>query len=312
MATYSSFKKIDSAAIVDSQVLAEDIANSSIPEAAIANSAVTSSKITGAVTSEKIAGTIDISSKSVTYRSMIDGDFSGTAGISGSKLASGAAITNLGYTPVNDAGDTMTGALTLPAGSVSAPSIRNSSTSNTGIYFPTTDNIAFSINGTNRLNIGNPHVQMYQRPSFCAVGTNGWYYGNTFGGGEREIDSTWGWAVQYETGGSNWSNNGRYTAPVSGYYHFNTMWYLLNDANTAPHYVHLFFRKNNTRGWNTGGRSPYTINMHSTSSSYDDGASYAAVMQLNAGDYCSLAVVWHGFSSRIHAGHQFFNGHLIG
>lgn len=314
MATYSSFKKIDSAAIIDSQVLAADIASTGVPESAIANSAITGAKISGTVTSEKINSTIDISTKSVTYRPIISGDISASAGIAGNKLAVGATDTNLGYTPVNSAGDTMTGQLIIPAGSTSTAAFRNSDSANTGVYFPTSGQVAFVVQGGNKLNIGagsQGHVQLSSRPSFCAVGTNGWYYGNTFGGGEREIDSTWGWSVQYETGGTNWSNNGRFTAPVSGYYHFNTMWYLLNDANTAPHYVHLFFRKNNNRAWNNG-RSPYTINMHSTSSSYDDGASYAAVMQLSASDYCSLAVVWHGFSSRIHAGHQFFNGHLVG
>jgi hypothetical protein len=311
MATYSSFKKIDSAAIIDGQILSSDIAPTTIPSIAIQNSAVTSSKMSGVVTSDKIASSIDLSSKTVTYRPIVNNDISNTAGIVGTKLAAGAAVTNLGYTPVNAAGDTMTGILQMPAGSVSAPPIRQSASSNTGIYFPTTNNIAFTTGGSNRIQIGPTHVQMFQRPHFQAVGTTGWFYGNTFGGGEHEIRGTWGWSLQYQGGGSGW-DNGRYIAPVSGYYHFNTMWYLLNDANTAPHYVHLFFRRNNTRAWTAGGRNPYTINMHSTTSNYDDGASYAAVMQLNANDFCSLAIVWHGFSSRIHAGHQFFNGHLIG
>jgi hypothetical protein len=317
MATYSSFKKVTGNAILDGALVAADIAPDTIPTAAIQDGQVPSSAISGTVTSAKIASTVDLSAKTVTYRTMTDGDFSASAGITSAKLAGSAITTNLGFTPVNAGGDTMTGNLTVPAGSVSAPSIRQASSSNTGIYFPSTSQMAFTVGGTNRLNIGaggGGEVQMGNRPSFCVAGTTGWYYANTFGGGEQEIQgNVWGWAFGYETGGSNFNTTyGRFTAPVSGYYHFDTMWYLLNDANTAPHYVHLFFRKNNSRGWTPGGRSPYTINMHSTSSSYDDGASYAAIMQLNAGDYCSLAVVWHGYSSRMHSAHQFFNGYLIG
>lgn len=313
MATYSSFKKINSDAIIDGEIVANDIAASTITANNITNSNVTGDKMNGVVTSDKLASSIDLSAKTVTYRPIVNSDMSTTASIEGSKFTSGAAVSNIGYTPVNTSGDTMTGTLVLPAGSAGAPSIKNPNSSNTGIYFPTTNQVSFSIAGNERLKIQSPNTLIGNRPSFNAVGTNGWYYGNTFGGGEREIGSTWGWSLNYETGGSNFSTGtGRYTAPVSGYYHFNTMWYLLNDANSAPHYVHLFFRKNNTRAWTPGGRSPYTINMHSTTSSYDDGASYSAIMQLNAGDFCSLAVVWHGFSSRIHAGHQFFNGHLIG
>lgn len=314
MATYSSFKKINSEAIIDGTITGADIASTTIPTAAIQNSAVDGTKISGTVTSAKLATTIDLSAKTVTYRALVDGDFSASAAIGGSKLASTATSDALGFTPVNAGGDSMTGTLTVPAGSVSAPSIRQSASSNTGIYFPTTNEVAFTIAGTQQMVIRNPNTTIPNRPSFNAVGTTGWYYANTFGGGEQEIvGNVWGWSVNHQTGGSNFNTtNGRYTAPVSGYYHFNTMWYLLNDANSAPHYVHLFFRKNGTRAWTQSGRSPYTINMHSTTSSYDDGASYAAIMNLNAGDYCSLAVVWHGYSSRIHAGHQFFNGHLIG
>jgi hypothetical protein len=313
MATYSSFKKIDTDAIINSTIISEDLANSSVPTAAIANNNVTDSKIIGVVTSEKLSSSIDLSGKSVTYRPIVNNDMSSAAAIAGTKLASNAATTNLGFAPVNAAGDTMSGTLRLPAGTAAAPSIRHSGSSNTGIYFPTTDQVSFSVGGNERLRIQNPNTLIGNRPSFNAVGTTGWFYANTFGGGEREIGSTWGWVTNSETGGTNFApGTGRFTAPVSGYYHFNTMYYLLNDANSAPHYVHLFFRKNNTRAWMPGGRSPYTINMHSMASSYDDGASYSAIMQLNAGDFCSLGVVWHGFSSRMHAGHQFFNGHLIG
>lgn len=48
-----------------------------------------------------------------------------TGGVTSAMLASGAAVGNIGYTPVNRGGDTMTGALTVPAMTVSssAPTI---------------------------------------------------------------------------------------------------------------------------------------------------------------------------------------------
>lgn len=313
MATYSSFKKINSDAIVNGAIISNDIASSTIGTAALNNNAVTGTKMSGVVTSSKIASTIDLSSKTVLYRPIVGSDISDSAGIVGSKFASGAASDNLGYTPVNSAGELMTGTLTVPAGSVSAPSIRQSGSSNTGIYFPGTNQVGFTINGSQALEINNGNTRIPNRPSFCSVGTSGWHYANSFGTGLRELGNVWGWALTYETGGSNFQSGvGRYSAPVSGYYHFNTMYYMLNDANSSPHYVHAFFCKNGGTGWTAGGRSPYTINMHSTRSSYDDGASYAAIMYLSAGDYCNLSVVWHNYSSRLHSSHQFFNGHLIG
>jgi hypothetical protein len=145
------------------------------------------------------------------------------------------------------------------------------------------------------------------------VGQNGWYYAPAFGGvAEYEIGNIWSWTTSHQYGGTNFNNNGRFTAPVTGYYTFHTWWYMLNDANTPPNYVHLFFRKNNSRSWTAGGRSPYVINMHQNTNSYDDGFSHTAVIDMNAGDYVSLGIVWHGNSSRVHSGHHLFSGQLIG
>ena len=56
---------------------------------------------------------------------------------------------------VNVTGDTMTGALLLHDGSVSAPSLSNDGDTNTGIFFPAADTIAFSTNGTETIRITN-------------------------------------------------------------------------------------------------------------------------------------------------------------
>jgi len=68
-----------------------------------------------------------------------------TGGVTSAMLASGAATGNLGYTPVNRAGDTMTGALNI--GSSGSPLTVNSTNS-------TQNKIILSDNGTVRGNLG--------------------------------------------------------------------------------------------------------------------------------------------------------------
>lgn len=63
----------------------------------------------------------------------------------------GAALTALGA--VAKAGDTMTGALAVVAGTVSAPGLAASGDSNTGIFFPAADTIAFTEGGVEALRI---------------------------------------------------------------------------------------------------------------------------------------------------------------
>jgi hypothetical protein len=313
MATYSSFKKIDSDAIDNATIVAADIASDTVQATDIVDTSVPAAAFSGTVTSAKLASTIDLSSKTVTYRSISNADISASAAIAGAKLASGAAATNLGYTPINSAGDTLTGQLTVPAGSTSAPSIALSSDTTTGINI-TTNNVNIVAGGSTGINIdANGYITRPNYPAFAAVGTAGWLYAPSYGGtGEFESGNIMGWTTSHQYGGTNFNNNGRFTAPVTGHYQFTTWWYLLNDANTPPNYVHLFIRKNNSRAWTAGGRSPYNIYMHQNTNSYDDGASHSAVMNLSAGDFVSNGIVWHGNSSRHHAGHHVFTGFLIG
>ena len=314
MATYSSFKKIDTDAVVNATILPADIAANTIPAASITAANVPAAAFSGTVTSDKIASTIDLSGKTVTYRSIVNGDISATAAIAGAKLAAGAATANLGYTPINQAGDTATGQILVPSGSVGAPSIINSGSTTSGINL-TTNNVAIVAGGATAVNVNSSgFVTRPGNPAFQAWGTAGWLYAPSYGGtGERELSNVPAWTTTYEAGGTNFNtSNGRFTAPVAGYYRFSTWYYLLNDANTPPNYIHPFFRKNNNRGWTAGGRSPYLMAMHQNTNSYDDGFSHSAVIDLAASDFVSLAIVWHGNSSRHHAAHQCFSGQLIG
>ena len=315
MSDYNSFKKIDRLAIVDGAVAGVDLANGAVASDELATGAVTSGKLAnGSVSSTQLASAVDLSTKNITYRAINNADVSGSASIAGAKLAAGAAQVNLGYTPLNSAGsNSMTGRLAVTAGSVSAPSIRGSD-ANTGIYF-SANQARISVNGSDAMQIDSTgRTSFPQRPAFSAVGQPGWLYSNSYGGtGDRELNSIMNWNLAHQYGGSNFNtSNGRYTAPVSGYYHFSTMWYLLNDNNSTSSYIHSFFRKNGSVNTTPGSRIPYNINMHGNSNNYDDGASYSSIQYLNAGQYVSLCIRWHSTNSRHHAGHQIFSGQLIG
>ena len=104
MATYSSKKypsgSVTSAQLADGTVVAVDLAD-------------------GAITSAKLNSTVDLSGKTVTYRSIVAGDIASDAittakiadaNITSGKLASGAAVANIGARAIT--------AAQVPAGSV--------------------------------------------------------------------------------------------------------------------------------------------------------------------------------------------------
>jgi len=142
--------------------------------------------------------------------------------------------------------------------------------------------------------------------------TTGWTYANSYGGfGWREIGSGAGWA-SYQRGGSNFSNsNGRFTAPVSGFYGLNWQHYGYNDDNNTPNYIHLSFSRNGNQN-SFGGRNPHGIWMHGTSANHANGVSLDLDLYLNAGEYTSVFMFWAGGPSRMHGSHSIFNGYLIG
>ena len=65
-------------------------------------------------------------------------------------IATGVTANTTANAALPKAGGTMTGAINFPDGSASAPSITNTGDTNTGILFPSSDNIGFSVGGVQK------------------------------------------------------------------------------------------------------------------------------------------------------------------
>lgn len=320
MPTYNSFKRINAEAIVDASIGASDVADNSAITGKFATDSVTASKIaTGAVGATQLGASVDLSGRTVTYRTIVDGDISSGAGITADRMAAGAMTTNLGYTPLsNNNSNAMTGVLRLPNGSAGAPAIQSASQTNTGIYFDSANNVVFSVAGSPRMRInadGHKTIGTDQTTGsimWLASGTSGWTYANSYGGyGWREIGGGMGWDV-YQRGGSNFSTgNGRFTSPISGFYHLTWQSYNYNDDNNTPNYQHLGFSRSGGLGaWS--GRHPHCMWMHGSNANHAGGVSMSLDLYLNAGEYTSQFFFWAGGPSRVHGAHSIFAGYLIG
>jgi len=327
MATYASFKKINSEAIIDGAVTGSALGSGSILSAAFASGSVRTTDFTaGAVGTNQLAATVDLSGKTMTYRAFVNSDFA-AGSVAGNRLASGVAVANLGYTPANRAGDTMTGQLQLPLGSAGTPSLVSSGNTNTGVYFTGTNNVSIStaggnVNSFSRQGANNTtfHTQP-NLPVFMASGNGGWYYGNAFGGNGRwaELNNLqpgggWAWQIASQQGGSNLATNGRFTAPVAGWYWFYVQSYQYNDTNNSAGYMHWVIGYNGTIGTDrVTGRAPHTIYGHQVSANHVPGVSANLQMYLNAGDYAIPQPYWGGGgAARIHGDHSLWCGYLIG
>jgi len=115
-----------------------------------------------------------------------------------------------------------------------------------------------------------------------------------------------------QRGGSNFdTSNGRFTAPVSGFYHLTWQGYHYNDDNNTPNYQHLSFGRSGGIGvWD--GRAPHGMWMHGTVANHAGGVSQQLDLYLNAGEYTNVWVYWAGGPSRIHGTHSHFSGYMIG
>jgi hypothetical protein len=106
MASYNSFKRVSSGAIVDGAVTSAKLALNAITSAKILNDAVTTAKINdGAVSSSKLSSSLDFSGKTITYRPLTNSDIDASAGIATSKisgLGTLATLNSVGASQITD------------------------------------------------------------------------------------------------------------------------------------------------------------------------------------------------------------------
>jgi hypothetical protein len=322
MATYNSFKRIASDSFVANTITSADISDGAVTNGKLATDAVTSTKIaTGAVGATQLAAAVDLSTRTVTYRTIGNTDISASANIGADKLASGAATTNLGYTPLNTNGNSMSGTLRTVAGSAGAPAIALSGNTNTGIFFGNDNTVRISTAGVERARFDGSGrflqgtSQTAGSPMFQAHGTGGWLYNNQLGSGTgwQEINGNMGWTGYQRNGNGMNFGNGRFTAPVAGHYNFQWLSYQHNDTSwtSATGHMHMTLGRNGSL--NTGsGRNPHGIWSHGNGSPYPHGLSWQLDTYLSAGEYASVFAAWTSNNNRFHAAHSFFNGYLIG
>ena len=308
MASYNSFKRINSEAIVDESLSAADVATGAITSAKINTDAITQAKFaSGAVESAKLAATLDISGKTVTYRPLVDGDFAAAA-IAGTQLESGATVANVGYTPVNRAGDTMTGQLQI----ANNTTIGTAGDANTGLHINGA-NISLRVGGTDKI-LFNSSGQPTRPglPAWEASGNGGWRYGNQYDGANswRELDNmAWNYNT---TGGITTSNNCRVTVPVSGFYYCYLQTYWYNDGNSTNGYTHFKIGLNGGNGELYGGRTNHQMYAYGLRNNHAPGIMTSYVRYLNAGQYVTPLPYFGGNQGRHHGNHSYWCGYLIG
>jgi hypothetical protein len=121
------------------------------------SSGVVHSNSSGTLTSSAVTGS-DIASNTITGSNISTSTTITAAGFDGPLTGN---VTGSASSNVLKAGDTMTGPLALPAGSVSAPALNYSAdgtTTGTGLYFPATHSLSLSTNGTEALNINSSGI----------------------------------------------------------------------------------------------------------------------------------------------------------
>lgn len=122
---------------------------------------------------------------------------------------------SLGYTPVNRAGDTMTGALAATKGTVAAPGVAFSGDTDTGIHSSAADTVDIVTGGVVHGRVdssGRLLLPSRKQPCFRASSSASVTAGSTtYTSYSAETDDT----ASFDT------TTGVFTAPVAGWYEFN-------------------------------------------------------------------------------------------
>lgn len=226
--------------------------------------------------------------------------------VSANKLAAGAAVSNIGYTPVNKAGDTMTGnlvtsseqlAIVRSVGNMARITLQNTnrnwSVSNYGSQFTPNGNLAIADETASAVRFAidtSGRVTMPFQPAFHA---------------RPNADITYNGVVVYDAedldrGGHYNNSTYRFTAPVAGVYMFT---FSIGRCDPGANDRSIAFRVN--------GGSVYGYNpANTTSNGAYHNHCFTVMRQLNANDYVDIATTSGSGTYRTTG--AFFNGYLVG
>ena len=143
-----------------------------------------------------------------------------------------------------------------------------------------------------------------QNPVFMCTGTGGW----TAISGDDILSSSL-FSVDYDRGGNFTASNGRFTAPVTGFYLF--VFHTYTRANNTSGYVYPKFYVNGS-GYADGSNT--MIQHYQGHGDEDKGTCNTAHIYLTANQYVQVGHSAHGNSNPIsyHGASLGFSGHLIG
>ena len=181
------------------------------------------------------------------------------------------------------------------AGTAALPAITTTGDTNTGMFFPAADTIAFAEGGVEAMRLDSSgRVTMPYQPAFCAQGN---------GTGV----STTGTALPYNTallnvGGHYNTSTYRFTAPVTGNYRFS-----FNCLFNASSYLFASLYKN---GAYVSGLGSIGINQ---GAGVEAQSSCSVVVSANSNDYFDVRIWFYSRGSLgLFSDHAAFSGELIG
>jgi len=201
---------------------------------------------------------------------------------------------------IDAGGLVVVGVTTVAAGSTAAPSITPTGDSNTGIFFPSADTIAFGEGGSEALRIDSSgRVTIPNQPAFHVqkgYGTMSSFMGSS----ETSAIATWN-SILLNTGSYFNSGTGRFTAPVAGVYTFSFVIAWSGTGDTADF---LFYKNGNAAS------ETVVIKYNATTGGLWVNAANTLHISLAVNDYVTVGTAF--YSGNAGNARATFCGHLIG